>query len=131
MAKAKHDSTGTQRYVAGEYGVETFNLAAALDNLAAHAEYVAGPRLLGSIGFVQSEFRVVVDVDREHTYLIAAVCTDFGHDYLVDCTGEHKAAVIVGVLADKVDTSCRGIESAFATESLGEYVADYFFKFHD
>lgn len=118
--------TGSEGHIACEDGVEALDFTATLDDFAADSEDIAGPLLGGSILFAETEFGVFVDVDGEDADGIGAVGGDFGHDYFIDGAGEHEAAVIVGVFADKVDTSGGGIESAFLAEFLLEDGADFF-----
>jgi len=110
---------------------EAFRFAAALDYFAAYAEDIAGPRLLGSVGFVEAEFGVVVDVDRVYAHFFGAVCAYFCHNYLVDSAGEHEAAVIVGVFADEIDASGRRVYGAVAAEAALEYAVDVLLELHD
>ena len=119
---------GAQGHVARKHGVEALDLAAALDRLAAHAEDVAGPLLAGRILFLEAEFHELVEVDGIGPDLLGAVDLDLGHDAAVDGAGEHVTAVVVGVLADEVDTAGGGVQVAgFAEEGL-ELFLD--FRFH-
>ncbi len=117
---------GAKRHVAGKHGVEALNLAAALKHLAAHAEYIARPRLRRCVALGEAKLGVIIYIYRKDTNFLAAVGADLGHYHLVDSAGEHEAAVIVGMLAYEVDTSGRGIHSAVTSEaSLESFV--YFF----
>ena len=49
--------------VSGENGIEAFDAATALDDLAADAEDVARPALGGSVLLAETELRVLVNVD--------------------------------------------------------------------
>ena len=111
--------------VARKNGVETLDLAAALYGLTAYAENIARPLLLRGVLFLQAKFHELVIVERK--------CPDLGfdcsYDTAVDCAREDIAAIIVGMLADKVDTSGRGVQGrSFAEESL-EFFLDLGFHF--
>ncbi len=120
---------GAEGNIAGKDGVEAFHGASALDYLSANAEDVACPPLLRSVFFTETELYVLVDVDREDTAFLHSVGAYFGHNYLIDGTREHEATIIVGVFADKVDTTCRGVERSFATEAFGKHFPDFLLHF--
>ena len=92
--------------------------------LAAYAEYIACPALRGCILLAESELGIVVEIDRDGPYAVGAVGAYLGHHALVYGAGEDEASVVVGVLADKVDAAGRGVELAFASEAVGESLAD-------
>ena len=115
--------------IAGENGVEAFYDAATFDSFAADTEYVSSPLLFRSIFFVESKLGVVVDIDREYAHFFSVVGANSRHDNFIDSTGENVTAVVVGVFADKVDTTGRSVKDAFATEMIFELALDFFF--HD
>ena len=115
-------------HIARKCGIEAFHMAAALEHLAAYAEYIASPLRLRQVFLTKPELAVrivIVDTDKAHT--VAAVGLYFGHNHLIDGSGEYEAPVVVGVLAYKVDTSGRGIELAVAAETLLKGGVDFFF----
>lgn len=114
-----------ERHIAGENGVETLDFAATFDYLAADAEDISCPLLGGSVLFLQSEFSVFIDVDRENAHLLGTVGGDFRHDDFVDGSGKHESAVIVGVFADEIDTSCRRVDDSVFAESFLEDRVDF------
>ncbi len=115
-------------HIAGEGGVEAVHLAAALLNLAAHAEDVAGPGGLGSVLLAEAELAVsVVEIDADEAHFVGAVGLDFGHYHLVDGAGKYEAAVVVGVFANEVDAACRGVKFAFGGETLLKRGVHFFF----
>ena len=94
---------GAEGNVSGKDGVESGHLAAPFDGLAANAEDVAGPCLVRFVFFVETEFDILVIVERIGFYLVCAVdCSD---DSLVDRAREDIAAVVVGMFADEVDAA--------------------------
>ena len=111
-------------HIARERGIEALDLAAALQDLARHAEDIARPRLRGFVLFVKAELGIILQIDRVGADLVRPVGFDLGHHALVDGSREYEAAVIIGVLADKVDTSGRSVQLARAAEMLGEFLAN-------
>ncbi len=124
LQSSRRRQAGTQRHIAGEHGVEALHLAAALDDLAAHAEHVARPLLLGSVLLVQTEFSRRVKVDRIQLHAVCAVGAYLGHDSLVNGAREYESTVVIGVLADEIETSRSHKESALSAEMLHKSLID-------
>ena len=53
----------------------------------------------------QLELYTVLEVDRVAHNCVCTVRANLCHDALVYCTREYEATVIVGMLANKIDTS--------------------------
>ena len=115
---------GAEGDISRKYGVEALYLTAALDRLAADAEDVAGPLLLGCILLVEPELGLGVVVEAVGAYLAGAVEFDLGNYAFVDGAGEYVAAVIVGVFAYEVDTACGGELGAAFSEEGDELLVD-------
>lgn len=107
-----------KRHIPGEHGVETFDFTAALDDLTAYAEDVTRPLLGRSVFFFQAEFCVFVYINREDTYLLCGVGSEFGHYDLVYGAGEDEPAIVIGMFANEVYTTGRGIHCAILAEFL-------------
>ena len=123
--------SGTQGYISGENGIKTVDNTATLDYLAAYTEYIAGPLLLGCVLLVEAKLGILVDVDGEYTYLVGTVGLHLGHNYFIYRAGEYEAAVVVGMFADKVDTSGRCVKCAGSAEAIRKHFADVLFHVHD
>ena len=116
-----------QGHIAGKHGIKALHCATTLDGLAAHTEDVACPLLLRSILLIETELTVSVHVHTVNAHLGSAVDIDCSHDVLVNGSGEHKSAIIVGVFADEVNTTGRCIDDAIGTETLLELRLNLFF----
>ena len=127
---SRRAEASAEGHIACENGVETFNLAAALEDFAANTEDVAGPRSFGSVGFIETEFCVIVDIDRIDAYFVSSVRTDFGCDYFVDGAGEYEAAVVVSMFADEIDASGRCVDAAMASETIFKGRVYFFLDVH-
>ena len=110
-----------ERHVAGKNGIEAFNLAATLDGFAAHAEDVASPESFRLVRLFKSEFGIFVEVQGVSPDLIGSVRLDFSHYALVDGSREDVASVVVGVLADEVDTSGGSIDRCALPEERDKF----------
>ena len=102
--------TRAEGNVTRKNGIESLHGTAALDRLAAHAEDVAGPRLCGLVLLVQAKDGFLVVIEGESAHLVRSIEFERRHNTFVDGAGEHIAAVIVGMFADKVDTARRCIQ---------------------
>ena len=111
----------SKRNITGENCVEAAYIAASFLDLTAHTENVACPALCRHVFFCKSEFAVLIKIESECTYCICAVCLDLSHHPFIDCSGEDESSVVVGMLADEVDTSCRGKEFTFCLEKGLEF----------
>ena len=124
----------SERHVAREDSVKALYVASALLDFAAYTEDVACPRFFRGIFLLEAELHIFVDIDGEDSDFLKPVGTDHGHDDLVDSTREYEPAVVVGVLADEVDSSCGSIDVAFSAETVGEdflKIFLHFFSCHD
>ena len=117
----------SQRNVSAEYGAEAFDLAAPLEHLPAHAEYVFGPLLRGRILFVQAEFCILVEVYGEHFYLVCSVGGDSGHYALVNGAWKHVSAVVVCMFTYQVYTAGGRIHVAVLAEQHLEFLLNLLF----
>ena len=118
---------GAQGHVAREHGVEALHLAAALDGLAADAENVARPLLLGLVLLLEAELHVFVVIEGVGPHFRGAVDLDRGHDAAIDGAREDVAAVIIRMFADQVDASRGGIYVTFGAEQGLEFFLDFGF----
>ena len=120
-----------QGYIACKGGVETVHDGTAFGHFTANAENVAGPAGAGSVFFVQTEFHVVFQVDGVSTDFFGAVDLDFGHHAFVDGAWEYEATIVIGVLANEIDTTGRSINRAFSIIKVLFEATSYKFNFHN
>ena len=122
---------GTKGNVAGKGDVEALDGYTEFLHLEGDAVDVASPRSAGTSGVVQVEVHTVLQVDGiGHHGVFRAVGAHFGHDAFIDSTGEHETAVVVGVLANEVDTSGRSIYIAGLSIKVLDETASYKINFH-
>ena len=122
---------GPQGDVAREDGIEALHPAAALEDLAADAEDIAGPGFRGLVLFVQAEGGGGVVIDGMKVDAGAAVGLDLGDDAFVDGAGEDVAAVVVGVLTDEVDPAGCGEHRAAVAVGREETFVDSGLQVHN
>ena len=123
--------SGSEGNIPRESAVESLDLAAALENLAANSEYVTGPVLLGLILLSKAELDIFVVVDRECLDFVSSIGLDLDHDTAVDGSREHVAAIIVGMLTNKVDSSGGGEHLTFSLVQGFKFLPDFGFHFHN
>ena len=110
-----------------EYGVEAADLMASLLDLAAYAEDISCPGLVGFVRFIESKFGLLLVVQGVGADFVGAVQADASIDAFVDGTWKHEATVVIGVFADEVDTSRRSVNTAILSKTGGESL----FQFSD
>ena len=96
----------SERNVTGKNSVESGNLSASLDDLAAYSEDIACPALMWSILLIKSEFAILIKVESKSMHLISAVKLDLGNHSLVDSTWEYESSIVISMFSDKVYASC-------------------------
>ena len=100
----------TERYIAGEYGIEPRRLASSLCYLAAYTEDIFGPQWLWGIALFEAEFTAFVEVEGRGADTIGAVEAYCSRDAFVYRSGQNESAVVVGMFAYEVDTAGRGVD---------------------
>ena len=119
-----------ERDVAGEDRVEAGDLAAALGRLAAYAENIAGPSLLGFVFLLESKLYELVIVEGIRLDLVRPVERYLRHDAFVNGSGEYISSVIVSMFTDKIDASCRCEHFSVAPVKGAEFLLDSLFHCH-
>ena len=79
---------------------------------------------------VYFELYPVLEVDGVAHHGVRTVGAYFRHDAFVYGTGEDEPAVVVGVLADEVDTSRREVDVAGLAVEVFDETASYEFNVH-
>ena len=127
---------GTRRHacaqwnVAGEGGIEWLHVNAKCHHLLADAIDVACPCGGGTLGVVEAEVGHVFEVNGIDVAGLLSIGSDFGHDALGHRAREHEASVVVGVLADEVDTPGRCINISCHSVKMLDEAAPYEIDFH-
>ena len=72
--------------------------------------------------FVHAEFGIFVIINGVGTNFIGTVEADASEDALVDGARKDEATIIVGVLANQVDTTRGGVDNTLCAKTLHENV---------
>ena len=96
-----------------------------------HAVDEAGPLCGWSFRVVDLELYLVLEVDGICYYGISTIRAHLSHYSLSDSTREDESAVVVGVLANEVDTSRRMVNVACKTVKMLYEATSYVFNIHD
>ncbi len=130
LQSGRRRHAGTQGHIARENGVETADLPAAFLHFAAHAEQIASPRLHWLVRFIQPENGLLAQVERKGPHAVGAVGADGRHDSLVHSAREDEPAIIVDVLANKVDAARRNEQRSARPVNRSEFLSNCLGFYH-
>ena len=120
----------SQGDVTSKCHVEAFDIYAEQTELLYHAVDVACPCGGGTFRVVHFKFHAVFLIDGVCHHFRCAVGACLCHDAAVYCSREDEASVVVGVLADEVDTTGRKIYVACLAIKVLDETTSYKFDFH-
>ena len=125
LQSGRRRHSGAEGHIAREDGVETTHLFATFGHLPAHAEYVARPLLRGLVDLLEAELRRLAQIQSEGAHPVGAVEADLAVHRLVDGSRQNETAVIVGVFADQVDATGRGVDRTRRAVKRFEFFSDF------
>ena len=121
---ARHASS--EGHIAGESNVKTLDGHTEFSHFQGNAIDVASPGSTGACRIVEVEIYTVFEVNGiGHDSVLCVVDAHLCHNGFVNSSGKYETTVIVGVLANEVDTSRRGIYIASLTIEVFDETTSY------